>query len=106
FQAEDGIRYFHVTGVQTCALPILKPLKILIMLKKAALFLLVMTFGVSGTLITAEAQILKGFGKKLEKKIEDRIERKADKQVDKRSEERRVGKEEREREEKKQKKKK
>src|SRR5690606_40543962 len=22
-QAEDGIRYFHVTGVQTCALPIL-----------------------------------------------------------------------------------
>src|SRR5690606_20357101 len=21
-QAEDGIRYFHVTGVQTCALPI------------------------------------------------------------------------------------
>src|SRR5690606_39648283 len=24
FQAEDGIRAFHVTGVQTCALPILK----------------------------------------------------------------------------------
>src|SRR5690606_41160105 len=23
FQAVDGIRYFHVTGVQTCALPIL-----------------------------------------------------------------------------------
>src|SRR5690606_40956724 len=23
FQAEDVIRYFHVTGVQTCALPIL-----------------------------------------------------------------------------------
>src|SRR5690606_34197526 len=23
YQAEDGIRYFHVTGVQTCALPIL-----------------------------------------------------------------------------------
>src|SRR5690606_39691440 len=22
FQAEDGIRYFHVTGIQTCALPI------------------------------------------------------------------------------------
>src|SRR5690606_39617293 len=22
FQSEDGIRYFHVTGVQTCALPI------------------------------------------------------------------------------------
>src|SRR5690606_39813673 len=25
FQAEDGIRDFHVTGVQTCALPILWP---------------------------------------------------------------------------------
>src|SRR5690606_40660010 len=25
FQAEDGIRYFHVTGVQTCALPIYLP---------------------------------------------------------------------------------
>src|SRR5690606_40708317 len=25
FQAEDGIRVFHVTGVQTCALPILSP---------------------------------------------------------------------------------
>src|SRR5690625_650998 len=25
FQAEDGIRYGHVTGVQTCALPILSP---------------------------------------------------------------------------------
>src|SRR5690606_40969544 len=26
FQAEDGIRDFHVTGVQTCALPILDQL--------------------------------------------------------------------------------
>src|SRR5690606_41088767 len=26
FQAEDGIRDFHVTGVQTCALPILADL--------------------------------------------------------------------------------
>src|SRR5690606_40841563 len=26
FQAEDGIRDFHVTGVQTCALPISNPL--------------------------------------------------------------------------------
>src|SRR5690606_39509162 len=25
FQAEDGIRDFHVTGVQTCALPIYNP---------------------------------------------------------------------------------
>src|SRR5256885_3556081 len=27
FQAEDGIRDYKVTGVQTCALPILRPLK-------------------------------------------------------------------------------
>lgn len=32
---------------------------------------------------TTQAQILKGFGKKLERKIEERIERKADRQVDK-----------------------
>src|SRR5690606_5094119 len=29
FQAEDGIRDFHVTGVQTCALPIFSENKIL-----------------------------------------------------------------------------
>src|SRR5690606_40613529 len=28
FQAEDGIRDFHVTGVQTCALPILAHLTV------------------------------------------------------------------------------
>src|SRR5690606_41117790 len=27
FQAEDGIRDFHVTGVQTCALPIYAPIE-------------------------------------------------------------------------------
>src|SRR5690606_40144330 len=30
FQAEDGIRDFHVTGVQTCALPISRTLDILL----------------------------------------------------------------------------
>src|SRR5690606_40335412 len=29
FQAEDGIRDFHVTGVQTCALPIWFPIVLL-----------------------------------------------------------------------------
>src|SRR5690606_39284701 len=29
FQAEDGIRDFHVTGVQTCALPICQDLVVL-----------------------------------------------------------------------------
>src|SRR5688500_19140021 len=27
FQAEDGIRYYKVTGVQTCALPILRNMR-------------------------------------------------------------------------------
>lgn len=35
------------------------------------------------SIMQSEAQILKGFGKKLEKKIEERIDRKADRQVDK-----------------------
>src|SRR5690606_40471308 len=30
FQAEDGIRDFHVTGVQTCALPISQPAQMLL----------------------------------------------------------------------------
>src|SRR5690606_39596096 len=30
FQAEDGIRDFHVTGVQTCALPIFRPCRAMI----------------------------------------------------------------------------
>ena len=36
-----------------------------------------------GNITLCQAQILKGFGKKLEKKIEERIERKADRHVDK-----------------------
>src|SRR5690606_39879367 len=40
FQAEDGIRDFHVTGVQTCALPILSPVAVLIPLKNSSYSLL------------------------------------------------------------------
>src|SRR5690606_40156038 len=35
FQAEDGIRDFHVTGVQTCALPIFSPISIALALGMA-----------------------------------------------------------------------
>jgi cell division protein ZapA (FtsZ GTPase activity inhibitor) len=42
-----------------------------------------LTILIVGFSVSAEAQVLKGFGKKLEKKIEQRIERKADRQVDK-----------------------
>src|SRR5690606_40416817 len=31
FQAEDGIRDFHVTGVQTCALPISSPREMILL---------------------------------------------------------------------------
>src|SRR5690606_40612952 len=40
FQAEDGIRDFHVTGVQTCALPIL--LHMAIPLVSGGLFILIL----------------------------------------------------------------
>src|SRR5690606_2341155 len=36
FQAEDGIRDFHVTGVQTCALPILPAARLEFILRDAA----------------------------------------------------------------------
>lgn len=42
-----------------------------------------MAIAIVGMTSPTEAQVLKGFGKKLEKKIEQRIERKADRQVDK-----------------------
>src|SRR5207302_5909217 len=34
FQAGDDIRYFHVTGVQTCALPICEGRAVLLLLKR------------------------------------------------------------------------
>src|SRR5690606_40188588 len=37
FQAEDGIRDFHVTGVQTCALPILSSLYSISIMDKGVL---------------------------------------------------------------------
>src|SRR5690606_40021495 len=40
FQADDGIRFFHVTGVQTCALPIYFLLKIFFFLPLTAIFFL------------------------------------------------------------------
>src|SRR5262249_56992292 len=37
FQAEDGIRYWSVTGVQTCALPILGPCMLELLLEQIGL---------------------------------------------------------------------
>src|SRR5690606_37787807 len=39
FQAEDGIRDFHVTGVQTCALPICRALVTLLVIGSVAVVL-------------------------------------------------------------------
>src|SRR5207302_7685380 len=36
FQAEDGIRDFHVTGVQTCALPIFSHARSIMALRRAS----------------------------------------------------------------------
>src|SRR5690606_40474641 len=43
FQAEDGIRDFHVTGVQTCALPIYFSINFLNWALKIILFVMVIT---------------------------------------------------------------
>src|SRR5215510_7201330 len=48
FQAEDGIRDGHVTGVQTCALPILTPASVFGMLTSAQA-LIVALFGGAGS---------------------------------------------------------
>src|SRR5207302_3582543 len=46
FQAEDGIRYFHVTGVQTCALPISTSLKNIMARKPSVFSILSIQFSV------------------------------------------------------------
>src|SRR5690606_40077313 len=88
FQAEDGIRDFHVTGVQTCALPILLIGWRLVpnrQVGNAASF-------ETGTYFT-EARVVKGgkaIGQSI-REVEQSLEE-ADAQIV-RSEERRVGKE-------------
>src|SRR5690606_40144846 len=45
FQAEDGIRRFHVTGVQTCALPIFQELVQRLLFRPLVGFWLIRDFG-------------------------------------------------------------
>ncbi|GEM_PF-1097387 len=52
-------------------------------MKKQITLSLFVAIAIVGMTMSTEAQLLQGFGKKLEKKIEDKIERKADRQVDK-----------------------
>src|SRR5690606_40903403 len=87
FQAEDGIRDFHVTGVQTCALPIF-----IFSMIAAALIVFGLTFGSLKYL-----KVYTQYGKEIkvpdlkELKIEDARNQIGD--GFERSEERRVGKE-------------
>src|SRR5690606_40144112 len=48
FQAEDGIRDFHVTGVQTCALPISDDLALTVAL---AIFIIVVWANLLGSVL-------------------------------------------------------
>src|SRR3712207_787813 len=58
FQAEDGIRDIGVTGVQTCALPILLPTLLVILVPSALLFEGVVPDGTAGWLTAAWVLVL------------------------------------------------
>src|SRR5690606_40225175 len=83
FQAEDGIRDFHVTGVQTCALPILANVKEAIRVKR----LLHDVFGVLLAMDTLAALALDESDAERAAMLLGAVE------ANGRSEERRVGKE-------------
>src|SRR5690606_40955525 len=95
FQAEDGIRDFHVTGVQTCALPIFR--QALGMLESEGL---ISRFRAKGTFVNKRPQDLfwlaveTDWNGLLAKREGVRIEILSDRKGE-RSEERRVGKESR-----------
>src|SRR5690606_39797260 len=62
FQAEDGIRDFHVTGVQTCALPIYR-MNTSMLLRAAALALIALASGANGVRAeTDQLRIAQQFG--------------------------------------------
>src|SRR5207302_7376983 len=89
FQAEDGIRDFHVTGVQTCALPILPTDEVL---NKSAY-----QYWVDGTWAPAAENsatpLIPGIAGELSVRFDDSSGQWQMVYLDPRSEERRVGKE-------------
>src|SRR5690606_39718314 len=89
FQAEDGIRVFHVTGVQTCALPILSQVSNAMAAQFGAQ-LLGTAGAISNSRYTGLFNQLYGIGYQVGSLS---FSRKDELAADKRSEERRVGKE-------------
>src|SRR5690606_40027227 len=93
FQAEDGIRDFHVTGVQTCALPIFQ-LGWNVHTLAYVLMMLVIASGVYGMVVYATLpQALSDNRREMTKRQMVEALAAIDRQLEARSEERRVGKE-------------
>src|SRR5690606_39983625 len=92
FQAEDGIRDFHVTGVQTCALPIYIARSPLKALSTGALAVVHSASGkpLGQAFVNPNALIC---GRMLSRDIDEAIDRRFLKRRLQRSEERRVGNE-------------
>src|SRR5207302_5447374 len=88
FQAEDGIRDFHVTGVQTCALPILAKMT---GGRAKALTQRVGRTLADGPAIAERAQIVTADGM-TSRELAQRLAQDTDVEYAVRSEERRVGK--------------
>src|SRR5256885_8966439 len=84
FQAEDGIRDYKVTGVQTCALPICKPVRVVMLAERGRAQLSIIDQGI-GVSAADQRRIFEPF---------ERATTLAQSQsLGLRSEERRVGKE-------------
>src|SRR5690606_39757036 len=68
FQAEDGIRAFHVTGVQTCALPICFIIKILRHMKRKWIISLTLALLLSPSLSLQAQSLMDRMAKKADRK--------------------------------------
>src|SRR5207248_8690707 len=91
FQAEDGIRDRTVTGVQTCALPILVAAAVVVLL------LAIIGLTVSTIIVSRERDHAQTRFELARRAVDEMYTQVAEQWLENRSEERRVGKEGRER---------